>query len=344
MAGAARWGVALAALAWTTLCAAQTAIVEPSAAQRCLTRGTVLLGSPEYPDEAYRIKEGAKVLVEMTFSRADQAPRVEQLKVEKADRLEAAFERSVRRFIDDYRVPCLKAGETTALRQEFLFVPHDGRPVALFATQDMHASSRKASLLKCITHLKPGTLPDYPRADLRFERQGNVVLRATFLDAQSPPGIEVLDDGGSEGLAESASTFARSTRLPCHDGAGPLSIVTFYKFRIEGGERVVLKDLPFLTLLSNFKGIRQANVYFDFNTMGCPFDVRFEPWQPVLPNAVGEVGTSDPERRFFLDWLTRQQLDLPKQQLNALLGQQAVVTVPCTVINLGARQGGGGSK
>jgi hypothetical protein len=92
------------------------------------------------------------------------------------------------------------------------------------------------------------------------------------------------------------------------------------------------------------KGIREANVYFDFNTMGCPFDVRFDPQQPVLPNGVGEVGSSNPERRFFLDWLTRQQLDLPKQQLNALLGQQAVVTVPCTVINLGARQGGGGSK
>jgi hypothetical protein len=331
------------AVAACTAAGAQTTIVEPGAAQRCLTRGTLLLGSPEYPEDAYRDKQGAKVLVELTFSRADAAPRIEQWKVENADRHQAAFERSVHRFIDDYRVPCLKAGETAALRQEFLFVPHDGRPVAMLATRDADESRRQA-LLRCIRHLKPGTVPSYPMSDLQADRQGNVVLRASFADGQSEPTIEVLDAGGGGWLADSATDFAKSYRLPCHDGAGAVSTLQFYHFRIEGGARVRLNDMPLLTLLGNFKGIRQANVYFDLNTMGCPFDVRFEPLQPVLLNAVGEIGTRHPERRFFLDWLTRQQLDLPRDQLNALLGQHAVISVPCTVINLGARSGGGGSK
>jgi hypothetical protein len=336
------FAVALAG-ALSVTAAAQTTIVEPGAAQRCLTRGTLLLGSPEYPEEAYRLKQGAKVLVELVFERADVAPRIEQLKVENAGGFDAAFEGTVRRFIEDYRVPCLKTRDSASLRQEFLFVPHDGRPVSMFAAQDERVSNRR-ELLSCMKHARPGTGPEYPMTDLRAGRQGNVVLRVAFSDAQSAPTVEVLDDGGGGWLADSASNFARDYRLPCHDGAGAVSAVQFYHFQIEGAARVVLKDVPFLTLLSGLKGIREANVYFDFNTMGCPFDVRFDPKQPVLPNGVGEVGSSNPERRFFLDWLTRQQLDLPKQQLNALLGQQSVVTVPCTVINLGARQGGGGSK
>jgi hypothetical protein len=329
-------------LAWGVGAAAQTTVVEPSPAQRCLTRGTLLMGSPEYPEEPYRMKQGGKVLVDLSFARADAAPRIEKMTTEQADRFDSAFERSVRRFIEDYRVPCLKEGQTTSLRQEFLFVPNDGRPVAMFATQS--EPPRRRALLDCMTHAKPGTKPRYPTSDLSMNRQGTVVLRAVFSDAQSAPAIEVLDKGDGAWLGDSASEFARDYRLPCHDGAGPVSTLQFYLFRIEGGARVALKDVSFLSLLGLFKGMREANVYFDFNTMGCPFDLRFAPQQPVLPNAVGEIGNSDPERRFFLDWLTRQQLDLSKQQLNALLGQESVVTVPCTVLNLGPRAGGGGSK
>ena len=222
-------------------------------------------------------------------------------------------------------------------------MPHDGRPVTLFASQD-ERQSRQHALVGCMKHEEPGTVPNYPMTDMRAERQGVVVLRASFADAQAAPSIEVLDNGGGGWLAKSASEFARGYRLPCHDSAGVASFVQFYIFRIEGGARVVLKDVPFLTLLSGFKGIRQANVYFDFNTMACPFDLRFEPLQPVLPNRVGEIGEPNQERRFVLDWLTRQQLDLPKAQLNALRGQATVVTVPCTVLNLGARTGGAASQ
>jgi hypothetical protein len=103
-------------------------------------------------------------------------------------------------------------------------------------------------------------------------------------------------------------------------------------------------DVSFPTLVAAFRGIRNANVYFDFDSMGCPFEVLFRPMQPHAPNDVGVVGEVNEERRFFLDWLSRQQLDLPAKQVNALLGQEARVSVPCMLLNLGATSGGGGSQ
>jgi hypothetical protein len=168
-------------LTWNFGAAAQTTIVEPSAAQRCLTRGTLLLGSPEYPEEPYRLKQGAKVLVELSFERADAAPRIERLKVEQGEGSEAAFERSVRRFIDDYRVPCLKDGDTASVRQEFLFVPHDGRPVAMFATQEQAPSSRHEvrpvpSLTTIDCHVTTARAPSRHFSFITFKSKATSVL------------------------------------------------------------------------------------------------------------------------------------------------------------------------
>lgn len=321
----------------------QVTQVAPSPAQRCLTRGTVLLGTPEYPPAAYEARQGAQVEVDMAFAGADEAPQVRRIRVKAAERFDGDFERSVRTFVRTYRVPCLSGGETAAMTQEFVFVPHDGRPVSLFATHDPTAA-RRAKLVQCMRHLNPGTLPQFPTQELRAERQGNVVLRVSFDGAESAPKVETLDDAGSSWLARSAAAFAGNYRLPCHDGDGPVAFTQFYYFRIEGASRVVLRDLSLLTLVRSFKGIERANVYFDFNEMGCPFDIRFGPRQPTLPNDVGEIGGALEQRRFFLDWLSRQQLDLPPKELNALVGQAAVVAIPCTILNLGARTGGGASQ
>jgi hypothetical protein len=337
------WSVVLACVVLGVTAHAQTTRVAPSAAQRCLTRGELLLGTPVYPDAAYRLRIGAKVEVDMRFGSPDATPDIARLKLEADGRFEKDFESAVRDFVAAYRVPCLPSGESVSLKQEFVFVPHDGRPVAMYSAPDAHAQ-RKAQSVRCVRHARPGTTPEYPLHLLRSERQGNVVLRLVFADAVSAPRTEVLDDGGARAFAETASEFAAEFRMPCHDGEGPVDLVLFYVFRMEGGPRVTLPDLSLLSLLRGLKGIESANAYFDFNTMGCPFDVRFEPLQPVLPNAVGEIGTHHPERRFFLEWLTRQQIDLPKPQLNALLGQRTVVTVPCTVLHLGANAGGGASK
>jgi hypothetical protein len=335
--------VALCGAMLSVAAAAQTTTAAPGPAQRCLTRGEPSLGAPDYPAEAYRLKVGATVKVRLSFAAPDQAPAIESIAAKADARHEGLFERSVRDFVARYRLPCLPAGETTPLAQEFVFVPHDGRPVAMYGMPDPSAD-RRARLAKCVRHERPGTLPAYPGTLSRADREGNVMLRARFVSADTPPTLEVLDDGGSRYFAESASEYAEGFRLPCHDGNGPVDLLQLYVFRMPGGARLALRDLSLVQLLGSFKGIRQASVYFDFNAMGCPFDVRFGPRQPVLPNEVGEIGDSNPERRFFLDWLTRQQIDVPKQQLNAFIGQYAVVTVPCTVLNLGSASGGGASK
>lgn len=338
--------IALAALASAGLllaAQAQTIAVEPSPAQRCLTRGEVLLGQPEYPQKAYELKQGAKVNVTLRFAGRDTPPTIEDISAKEVMAFEPDFLASVKRFVEAYRVPCLPDGTADTLKQEFEFLPHDGRPVTLFASEGP-ADERRGRLTKCIQHVRPGTTPEYIYSDIRDERQGRVLLRMAFVDGQSPPRVEVLDNGGGGGLAVAASVFAKGYRLPCHDGGDPVTTTGLYIFRIEGMGQTILKDLPLRTLLVSFKGIRQANVYFDTTRMGCPFDLRFSPYQPHMRNKVGEVGTTNAERRFFMDWLSRQELELPKADANALLGQSALVHVPCTVIDLGSRQGGGGSK
>jgi hypothetical protein len=321
---------------------AQTTVVAPSAAQRCLTRGEVLLGTPEYPQRALERKASGRVTVELEFSAPDAAPRVLKIDSKSGDDADA-FERAVRDFTAAYRVPCLRADERSLLNQEFVFVPHDLRGVTMMASRD-EQSVRAERLRRCMRHGKPDDKPAYPLPDLRVERQGTAILRVEFTGPDEAPRVAVLDDGGSRWFGEGARDYALGYRMPCHDRSGSVDVVQLYVYKIEGGSRIVLTDMAFLSLLRSIKGIRSASVYFDFNTMGCPFDVHFQPMQPHAPNTVGEVGPPNPERRFFLDWLSRQQLDLPQRELNAVIGQSALVSVPCTVLNLGQRSGGGGSQ
>jgi hypothetical protein len=338
-----RWLAAVAAALCGMTAAAQTIVAAPSAAQRCLTRGTVLLGTPVYPQEAFERKIDGRVVVDMEFTAADVPPRLVKIDAGR-DHHARDFEDSVRAFIKAYRVPCLVVGESTTLRQEFVFVAQDRRGVAFMAMAD-EQEMRNQRLNACVRRAPDASLPAYPANDLRLERQGTVVAKLRFLDATGAPQVSILDDGGSAGFGRNVTDFAlRAMRMPCHDGVGPVDTTMLFIFRVEGGARVVLKDMPFLTLLAGVKDIRQAQLYFDFNTMGCPFDVHFVPMQPHARNTVGEIGEPHPERRFFLDWLSRQQLALGSRELNAVLGQSARVSVPCTVVHLGQRAGGGASQ
>jgi hypothetical protein len=340
-------GVLAALLLATGLSAAsaQTTTALPTPAQRCLTRGELLLGAPVYPTEVLEAKASGRVTIELEFDAPDAEPKLQSLQVDRVDQRSHAqqLEQSVRDFIKAYRVPCLRAGEKSTLKQEFVFLPHDRRGVTMMASSDP-SRVRDDRLRSCLVHQDPKAQPLYPRADLRAERQGTAVVRLEFTDSNSPPKITVLDEGGGSWFADVAGEHALGYRMPCHDGQGVASLLQLYTFRIEGASRVTLKDVSFPTLVAAFRGIRSANVYFDFTTMGCPFDVLFRPMQPHAPNDVGVVGDVNPDRRFFLDWLSRQQLDLPPRQLNALIGQEARVSVPCMALNLGTTSGGGASQ
>jgi hypothetical protein len=305
----------------------------------------VLLGTPAYPQRALEYKASGRVKVELEFSAPDAAPRVLKIDSKGSDGSEHAdaFERSVREFIAAYRVPCLRPNERSLLNQEFVFLPQDLRGVTMMSSKD-EQSVRAERLVQCVRNLRPDEKPTYPMHDLHAERQGTAIVRAEFMGPDEAPRVTVLDDGGSRWFGEEARDHALRNRMPCHDRAGPVDSVLLYVFKLEGGSRVVMNDMGLLTLLRSIKGIRSASVYFDFNTMGCPFDLHFKAMQPHALNQLGEIGPPNPERLFFLDWLSRQQLDLAPRELNAVIGQSARVSVPCTVLNLGQRSGGGAAQ
>jgi Gram-negative bacterial TonB protein C-terminal len=330
--------VALCALVLTGTAAAQTTTVSPTAAQRCLTRGELTLGSPAYPQESFERRDAGRVLVELTFRRPDAAPAVNLID-EVGGR---PFVESVRTFAEAYRVPCLEAGQSATLRQEFVFKPTDGRRAYFSPPIDADAQ-RQERLQECIAHQRPTERIQYPNQAASRGEHGTVVLKLTFSDATSPPAITVLDDVNSAALRRAALWYAEGYRMPCHAGA-QVELVQFYTYKFEGDARVLLNDMPLTTFLRNVKGIEQANAYFDFNTMGCPFEVRLTLHQPFSDNAVGELGVRNPERRFFLDWLRRRELNVDTKTLRAVVAQETTIAVPCTVLSLGNQPGGGASK
>jgi hypothetical protein len=333
-----RWLLVLVGLSGAGAVFAQTTVAGPSAAQQCLTRGDVTLGTPDYPQREFESKQEGAVLVELRFDGSDTPPKVEVL----APDIRNAFVESVLAFARAYRVPCLENGQTARLRQEFVFRPTDGRRVQAFLPADGDAR-RAARLSACMKHADGVLRPNYPDAALSAGEQGTVFLRLKFADANSPPQVTSVDRSVSRALVRAATHHAEGLRMPCHEGAA-VQTAMMYTFLYEGGPRVALTDPSFVKFLGAVKDIRSANVYFDFNAMGCPFDLRLHMLQPFAANQVGELDAPRPERRFFMDWLSRQQLDLDARTNNMVLGQHMDLRVPCTVLSLGNAPGGGASQ
>lgn len=321
------WLMPLAALAQTTTLA-------PSQALQCLTPSEAERTALAYPPDALKRKDGGVVRAEMRFDHPERAPEVKILNEPLSD-----LEHAVRAHLHRYRVPCLQGDQHATLTQEFRFNPSDGRQVVWTTPRDRGDAARDARL-RCVTR---SPKPEYPYSALRDRHQGTVVVRATFADAQSAPQVQALDDTPDDALIDAALRAAQQMRMPCHSGA-PEALNVYYHFVMDGGDRVVVRDMPLITYLASVKDIRQAQVYFDFNEMKCPFDLRIKMWQPSADNSVGEVGGAVPERAFFLDWLSRQRLVLSAKQQNRLIGQDFNVAVPCGVLNLGKAPGGGASQ
>jgi Gram-negative bacterial TonB protein C-terminal len=330
--------VVLAALVLAGAATAQTIVVSPSAAQRCLTRGELTLGAPAYPQESFERRDGGRVLVELQFSRPDAPPSVKIIDDEGG----RPFTDSVRTFVEAYRVPCLETGQSATLRQDFVFKPTDGRRAYFSAPIDADAQ-RQERLQACIAHRNPKERISYPNDAAKRGEHGTVILKLTFSDATSPPAIAVLDGVNSAALRRATVEHAEGYRMPCQTGAA-VEFVQFYTYRFEGDAKVLLNDMPLTGFLRHVKGIERANVYFDFNTMGCPFDVRLTLRQPFTANAVGELGTPNPERRFFLDWLRRRELNVDANTLKTLVAQETTISVPCAILSLGNQSGGGGGS
>jgi hypothetical protein len=322
--------LALAPALW-----AQEAVPLPSDALQCLTPSVEHRGRPAYPPAPLERNENGRVDVELNFTRADAAPEVKVL----ASRGAADFVEAVRAYVAANRVPCLQPGRSATLRQAFDFKLEGGRNVLASRPRD-GSTARTSRMIGCSTKPPP---PQYPMGSAFRGESGTVVLKLRFEPARDEARVSVLDDADARWLADEALEHARAIRVPCLDGE-PVEWLIYYMFQFQDVKPASFKDMQLRDLVASSKNLDTAQVYFDTRSMGCPFDLRIWFEQPHAANRVTEVGTSDPERYFFLDWLSRLQLNLPPRVHNALIGQPAKVHVPCTVVHLGTRTGGGAAQ
>lgn len=326
-----RWLFAAAALGvLATGAQAQESELSSSPAQRCLSPGVDDRVKPVYPPRLYELKTGATIDAELVFTAPDRRPKV---RIDGGSDIE--FDNAIEDYAKQLRVPCMTAGgEPVRLRQTFVFVPNDGRKVAWTTPVD-EADAGREEQLKCMVKPSP-TMIRYPSAMMMNGRETNVLVRARFFDPTAAPSFEVIYDGGHRSFAQAVAGYLGELRLPCLSG-GPIDDNFEFQFRLDSGgtlKRHVLKDLPLQSFLAAVKPIKPGSVYFDTNTMKCPFDVRVRSRQPVEVNKVEELEEDVPARHAFLDWLAERELNLDRNAIGELYGQSMVVHVPCARIDL----------
>jgi hypothetical protein len=334
-----------AALAWALLASlpawAQSArtVLEPPDSLACLQPGPAERGTPQYPPDLLAARQGATVKVELAFTAPDAPP---SMKVTDNSGSEG-FVAPLREFVARYRVPCLPAGRSTTMRQEFVFEPGEKRQVFWYDPTSEEAVAL-ARTMSCLTHITGDRELRYPHEAWRADASGTVLVRIRFEAGDQVPRTELLSGAGHNALDAFALQHSLGYRLPCLQGT-PIAFVQSFRFVLdERPKRSLLNDMELLPFLSNVKGIDKAVVYFDFRRMACPFELRFMLMQPFTVNTVGEVGDSHPERRHFIEWLKRQELNVPKRLLNRVVSESMTIAVPCGVLNLGPTTGGGASQ
>ncbi len=284
--------------------------------------------APEYPAHLVSAKVGGTVHVELTFTTPDGGPKARI----SDDNLARGLVAAVAQHVDTLRLPCLPAGETAVLRQDYVFVPNDGRKVASSYPEDAGDAARRQTLA-CMRREGKSSLPEYPRSALEAGSQGRVYASLRFVAADLPPEVTLLSEPRDRRLGKAVREFVQDFRLPCLEAGKSLDAKYFFRFILEGARATVLEDVGLVTLLKFSKDV-PSPAYFNLNSMGCPFDVRLTYWQPHAPNEVAELQEHRPERSPLLDWMTRLRLDLSDDKNAQVLGDTTTVTVPCGTIDL----------
>lgn len=313
--------------AWRDV-AAQSVAAAPSAAQLCLTRAPGREAALAYPEALLARKDGGRFKVSLTFHGPDAAPWFDVLGKPQVDE---TFIRIVRDHVAGFRVPCMPAeGPPVVLTQEYVFDPNDGRKVMSTAPTDEQERHRQ-ELTRCVSH-GTGTVPEYPEGARQLEIQGKVYVELAFDGPASPPEVRVHSASHSR-LQATALKHAQGMRMPCHPGGGRVTTDVAYTFSLVGGRRTLLQDANVATLVRAAASYPQP-AYFDWNTMGCPFDLRLTYYQPHRPNQVQQLETDRPERRVFMDWLAALRLKLDDKTNTAVLGDSMTISVPCATLDL----------
>lgn len=300
---------------------------QPKSQVACLTPAADARGAPEYPKDELRMKAGARVRVQLVFTAPDWAPRVKIIE----NTGERDFAHSVEKFVERYRLPCLtEGGVPVTVNQEFSFEPGDGRKVSYGSVKD---EADCCADLKCTRMPRRG--PIYPRSVVQNGIGGNVLAQVTFAQQDQEPSVRIIYDARNRELADSVQEHMKQYRYVCPmPGGKPVSATQHFAFRVEGSTRYAFKDLELMPFLRLVDPKDWVNGKFDFNTMGCPFDLAVTIRRPYAANVVGEYGGADPRRKEFVSWVSGLTVNLPKASEPYLVDQAMKVSVPCFVLSL----------
>ncbi|MGM9516342.1 hypothetical protein ACS5PK_18980 [Roseateles sp. DB2] len=303
---------------------AQTDSTPPSAAQSlsCLRLPSAALS---YPAKHRFDRSHGLMRLRLHFEKPDAAPRVEVL----ANTAREDMQDRVYRYVDDYRLPCLR--------------PEDG---TVSAVQEFNFSNSAMEELP-VPETPQRRLPFclvMPREDMRApmslsQQVQHVVASALFSGTgDQPPEVKILHSTGDRRIEEAVIERVQSYRLPCRTGQQePQVMRQQFTFVPAGHRRFVLKQDAFslVDFLSMTQGAQQLKAFFDFDTMNCPFKVNYTMYSPALPNEVAVGGKRDPNRIPFLRWLRERQLAFSSErQANELFGQKVQIQVPCGRLDL----------
>jgi hypothetical protein len=307
-------------------------IQQPVSAIECLTPPAIDRGSPVYPAEQLKIKDSARVLVQLTFESAEAPPAVKILEIKGADHFAAdEFAYSVKEFVKRYRLPCLSRDDIPMrVNQEFVFDPGDGRKV--FYGEITGKPARQIPM-SCFS--RPSDGPNYPHDSIAINEGGTLLARVTFDRSSEMPKISILYDADSPHLKKSVETYLEQYRFICPMPDGkPIVTTQSFIFLVDGAARYAFKDVGLKEFLKMVEPLGLIGARFDLTQMSCPFDLSVSVRRPHSENVVGEYGGSDARRKQFIEWVKQLTVKVPQAMKPYLFDKPMKVSVPCLILNL----------
>ncbi len=289
----------------------------------CLLPVAAERGVPVYPGRAWANQQSATVDVKLTFHSATLPPKAE-FATSGIEKL--AFEESVADFVRRYRLPCFMEGRAPIVTNQVFTFSHNDERSVVYDKVDRKAGRAHWT---CVESVKPR----YPV--LNESAEGNVILSITFRNRDEEPEVGVIYGARNRQLQAAAVRAAKNYRYKCDIPAGePVVAQQRFHFRLFDGKTFGLRDLDLLTFLGSVERAGLGKVRFDFNEMGCPFDLKVSLNRPYARNKLGEFDQSNAKRKSFMDWLSQLTMRFSAESEPYLIGQSIKVSVPCTVLDL----------
>lgn len=303
--------------------ASTTALPDPRIAERlaCLQRPAA---KPDFPARHKYDGRRGMLRVKLRFEPNRAKPKIEVLyALADASMQELAFD-----YLEAYRLPCLQEGDPPIEAvQEMEFSPNpDPEPMPLVVGDAADP---------CVVMPREG--PDY-RPVMSSSRIQHVIAHARFDTAEAPE-VRFLYSTGDSRAEQAVKEYLVRYRMPCRKAGDP-PFEFEQSFHLDPGNatgRHVLTrtELGLREFLGMVKNVDKLTADFDLNTMACPFKLAVNLRQPLLPNAVSEIGRPDPNRLAFLRWLSQLPMNWrdPRQE-NELFNSRINLTIPCGVVRL----------